>query len=97
MSSLSQALYSEIIAKGMYNKDGNLIEGENGALAHKSAALSNDDLNGLLTEVFLLMNSSDTLTSQCIQCKKVQDSVAPQVIHFGKNRFVISGTNQSTF
>jgi hypothetical protein len=54
MSSLSHALYSEIVAKG------ELVEGENGALAHKSAALSNEDLNGLLSEVFLLMRGEIT-------------------------------------
>ena len=43
-----QALYNA-------NAKGNLINGENGAFAYKSASLSNDDLNGLLTEVFLLM------------------------------------------
>jgi hypothetical protein len=75
MSSFSQALYSEIVAKGMRsdqsshndnNLSSKLVEGENGALAHKSAALSNDDLNGLLTEVFLLMRgeSSDIVTEK---------------------------------
>jgi len=52
MSSFAEALYSEILAKGQ------LVEGENGALAHKSAATSNDDINGMLSEVFLLMRNS---------------------------------------
>jgi len=54
MSSLSKALYSEIITKGK------LVKGENGALSQESASLSNEDLNGLLSEVFLLMRGEST-------------------------------------
>ena len=49
MTSLSQALYSEMAKKGA------LVTGENGALAQKSAAVSEEDFYGLLSEVFLLM------------------------------------------
>ena len=74
-----------------YNSEQNIIEVNVGGSITRINVNPNITINGGSYQ-YHNTNSSDTWTSQCIQCKKVQDSVEPQVIHFGKNRFVLSNS-----